>query len=224
MRKKVSLIYFARSNISNLARILEDLENERSNFTRYTMFNLYFTLGMQHILDTAATDHQAYLIAISVLYGLKDYKKIIFLITAFTIGHSIALAASTLEWVSIPVKLVETAIPITIILAALFNISPLSQKKEGKVNTAYLITIMFGLIHGLGFSNYLKELLNQSSEGILMPLLGFNLGVECAQLIIVPFVLFAGYLVKRLFRLKQEQWKILGSGIALGMAITIFLS
>ena len=97
MRKKVSLIYFARSNISNLARILEDLENERSKFTRYTMFNLYFTLGMQHILDTAATDHQAYLIAISVLYGLKDYKKIIFLITAFTIGHSIALAASTLS-------------------------------------------------------------------------------------------------------------------------------
>ncbi|MFD0964729.1 HupE/UreJ family protein [Pseudofulvibacter geojedonensis] len=148
-------------------------------------FKYYFELGINHILDINGLDHFFFIIAFCLLYKLSDWKEIIKLITAFTIGHSLTLILAGLNIVSMPMDLIETLIPITIMITCFGNFYFLFKSKEQQKKKGYFYTILFfGLIHGLGFSNFIKNMFFED-ESIIIPLLSFNLGIEIAQLLIV---------------------------------------
>ena len=153
----------------------------------------YIQLGINHILDPEGLDHLYFIVSFCVLYTIKDIAKIAGLITAFTVGHSITLALAALDMIAVNPDLIETLIPITILISCLINYPSLVKKEKKSAPKGYLIYIIilfFGLIHGLGFSNFLSAMLFED-ESIVTPLLGFNIGIEIAQLIIVCIVLLA---------------------------------
>lgn len=185
------------------------------------MFNTYLELGFEHILDPNAYDHIIFIIALCAIFTIKDWKKLLVLVTAFTIGHSLTLALSTLNVINVNSTLVEILIPITIIITAIVNISISSITKSG-IRFHYILALLFGLIHGMGFSNYFKALLGRSQE-IIGPLFAFNVGVELGQLVIVVLFMAFSFIMHFALKLRQNIWKIFVSGIAFGIAIILLL-
>lgn len=166
-------------------------------------FQLYFNLGIQHILDLKGFDHILFVLALAVVYMMKDWGRILVLVTAFTIGHSLTLALATLNVIRINTDLVEFLIPVTIAITALVNIfKPKSASGRG-VQINYLFALCFGLIHGLGFSNYLRTLLGKE-QSIFTPLLAFNLGLEVGQVVIVVLFLLVSTLITGIFRVNKK--------------------
>lgn len=155
-----------------------------------TDFWFYLKEGINHILDLDGLDHFYFIISFCLLFSLKDWKKIVGLVTAFTLGHCITLFLSGLELVRINADTVELLIPITILLSCSNNFYVLLKDKQTKQQLVitYIILLVFGLIHGLGFSNYIKMMMFDG-ESIALPLLGFNIGIELAQLVIVTGLL-----------------------------------
>jgi len=190
-------------------------------------FELYFKLGLEHIADIKAYDHMVFLLALCALYQLKSWKKVAVLATAFTIGHSLTLALTSLDIIRISSDLVETLIPITIIITAIFNLINPSENLEsttfGKTMWRYYaIALGFGLVHGMGFSSYFSSLLG-GEESIIYPLFAFNLGIEAGQLIIVLGILLIGYIVMNVLKMKQVHWIHFVSGAAAGIAGVILI-
>ena len=187
-------------------------------------FEIYLPLGFQHITNIQGYDHILFVIALCAVYRLKDWKKIALLITAFTIGHSITLVLATLNLISYSTKLIELLIPITIVLACLINFfhksTTYSLDVEKPSFFRYPVAMIFGLIHGMGFSNYLKSLLG-TEQSIWQPLLAFNIGLEFGQLVIVVIVLIISSLLLDIFRVKKHNWNLILSGIVLGIALTL---
>jgi hypothetical protein len=188
-------------------------------------FSAYLLLGFDHISDLTAYDHILFIVALTAVYQVKDIRKLAILVTAFTIGHSITLALATLQVVLIPTQIIEFLIPVTIALTCIYNISSpetdysLAPKKS-KYAFNYAIALAFGLIHGLGFSNYLRMLLGRE-EDILIPLLSFNIGLEVGQLIIVAFILSAMILLQKVFNVKARSWNLFVSGAAAGISLIL---
>ncbi len=186
-------------------------------------FRVYLTLGFEHITALNGYDHILFVVALCAIYSLNEWKKVLILITAFTIGHSVTLALATLNIISFQKNIVELLIPITILITALGNYF---QDKKGQVQSPklrYGLAIGFGLIHGMGFSSYLKSLLG-GSENITMPLFAFNVGLEIGQLIIVAVALFVSFLFVEIFKIKRFTWNHLISGMVAGMALSLILS
>lgn len=184
-------------------------------------FALYFGLGKDHILDTNGYDHILFVIALCAVYLLHDWKKVLILVTAFTIGHSITLALATLRIVAFPGEVIEFLIPLTIFVTAIANIfkrDNASSKTAIQLN--YVFALFFGLIHGLGFSNYLRELLGQS-QNIVTPLFAFNVGLELGQLIIVAIFLVVGFLLVQLVGVARRDWRVVISSAIAGMALVL---
>ena len=160
-----------------------------------TEFELYLRLGFEHISDLKGYDHILFVIALAAVYPLREWKHLLVLVTAFTIGHSVTLALSTLGWVNVDADLIETLIPVTIFITAAINIFERFAKDPEKAlqrdwRMKYALAIGFGLIHGLGFSNYLRAILG-SEESLVLPLFSFNVGLELGQLVILV-ITFAG--------------------------------
>lgn len=186
-------------------------------------FQLYMEMGMAHIADITAYDHIVFIIALCAMYRLIDWKKVLILVTAFTIGHSITLALSTLNIVTFPSRTIEILIPITIILTAIFNVWERSEKERQRQSIKYGLALFFGLIHGMGFSNYLKMLLGEE-ESIFTPLFAFNIGIEVGQIGIVVGILLLGYLVMDVLRAKQREWNLFISGATAGIALMLLVN
>ena len=176
------------------------------------MFGTYLELGFDHILDIQGYDHILFLIALCAAYASTEWKKILILVTAFTIGHSITLAMSALDVISIKADLIELIIPVTILITALLNLI-IKTDTAARWRFSYLLPLLFGFIHGMGFSNYFKALLGREAE-IILPLFAFNVGVELGQIIIVAVIMAANYLIVGLAGLPQRYWKVLVSVIA----------
>jgi hypothetical protein len=183
---------------------------------------MYLEMGMRHITDVTAYDHIIFVLALCGIYKLNDWKKVLILVSAFTIGHSITLALATLNVISFSRNFVEILISITIIITALFNISSFetSQSKNGKLK--YGLALVFGLIHGMGFSNYLKMMLDKG-DSIFQPLLAFNIGVEIGQIGIVLIILMLSYLMINILRVGEKAWTIFISGAAFGIALMLLV-
>ncbi|RZJ40584.1 MAG: HupE/UreJ family protein, partial [Chryseobacterium sp.] len=150
-------------------------------------FLFYLKLGWEHIISLDALDHQLFVLALIAVYSFKEWKKILILVTAFTIGHSITLALSILDIVRLPSNWIEFLIPLTIVLTALGNIL-MKNKKQKQDKTHYYLALFFGLIHGLGFANTARVMIAKS-QSIAVPLLGFNIGLELGQIAIVCMIL-----------------------------------
>ncbi len=167
-------------------------------------FGFYFAIGWEHILSKAAIDHILFIACLAVTFLPKQYKELLILLTAFTIGHSITLALNVLSVIEVNEYWVELLIPITIIITAIINIAH-NRKRERTLITTYLLALFFGLIHGLAYASSLRFML-AGNETIAMPLFAFNVGIEVGQIIVAAVVLLLGFLFMRLGEQIHKYW------------------
>lgn len=187
-----------------------------------SLFETYFDQGKDHILDYAnGYDHILFVIALCAIYSFRDWKRVLVLVTAFTIGHSITLALATLNIIDVNEKLVEFLIPVTIFVTAMFNIFKKEDAyTERLVQLNYVFALFFGLIHGMGFSGYLRVILGKQRD-IISPLFAFNIGLEFGQIIIVAFFLFTCFIFVDLLRVDQRDWRLVLSSMVAGAALVL---
>ncbi len=181
-------------------------------------FWLWFQTGFTHIADLNGYDHILFLLVLCVPYGLDQTAKLLWLITAFTVGHSVSLALSVLGWVNINSAYIEFLIPLTIVITALYNIFSFGSNQTLKMRISYALTGFFGLIHGLGFSYLLHSLLGAGSK-LAFPLLSFNLGLEAGQIVIVALIFLLGTMLTTVFHFSE----ILRARVLSGMALLLSL-
>ncbi len=185
-------------------------------------FSLYFGIGKDHILDYInGYDHILFVLSLCAIYLLRDWKRILILITAFTIGHSITLALATLQLISINTEIIEFLIPLTIFITSFANLFRKERNiDQGGVDINYVFALFFGLIHGLGFSGFLRALLGKESN-ILSPLLAFNLGLELGQIIVVIVFLAIGFILVDLMKISRRDLRLVLSSAIAGIALVL---
>ena len=181
----------------------------------------YFKIGWEHIISLNSLDHQLFIVALAAIYLLKDWKQVLILVTAFTIGHSATLALSVLEIVRFNTDWVEFLIPVTIVITALTN---LYQKKFSfrSIRINYFFALFFGLIHGLGYANTIRFMLARD-EQLGWGLLGFNLGLEAGQIIIVLLILLLSQIFVSVFKINRRDWVIFLSAAVFSLALKMSL-
>ncbi len=185
--------------------------------------DFYLKLGFEHLANIQAYDHILFLVALCAVYRIEQWRKILVLVTAFTIGHSITLALVSFDIFSIPSNIIKFLIPLTILLTALHNvIGKTTAEKSIKMKGKYLMALFFGLIHGMDFSNYFKALI-MNNEDLIIPLFGFNIGIELGQLLIVVFIVSIAFLFLNILRVKHREWNLFISGAAAGMSLISML-
>jgi hypothetical protein len=197
-------------------------------------FVVYLRLGIDHIADIRGYDHILFIAALTAVYSPAEWRRLLWLVTAFTLGHTVTLALATLDLVRVNSALVEVLIPVTIVLTSFVNILEWSRKPESlpaglpapkrsrSSPAKYALALFFGLIHGLGFSTFLRAMLG-GEEGIALPLFGFNVGLEIGQLLIVCSVLLVSYFLVRVTRLAHRDWVFVLSGATAGIALTMIV-
>jgi hypothetical protein len=186
-------------------------------------FILYFKMGLHHVLDFNAYDHVLFLIVLTVVFSFHQFKKVLWLVTLFTIGHSITLALSAFGILNVHMKLIEFLIPVTIFIAGAMNVFTAKKAAGGKQNINLILALLFGFIHGLGFSNYFKMMIGKG-ENKVIPLLEFSLGIEAAQVIIVVGVLCIALILQNFFKVSKRDWILVCSSIVIGFAIQMMLN
>jgi hypothetical protein len=191
-----------------------------------SVFQTYFQLGFLHICTPRAADHLTFLLALCAPYVLTDWRRVLALVTSFTIGHSLTLALATLGIVSFAPGLIEALIPVTIMVTALANLRradrALAPRTPVLAAVPNLLALSFGLIHGLGFSNYLRELLG-TDKWPIQELFAFNVGVEAGQVLVVGIILLAGAMLLGGLQVARRDWLLTTSGAALGIAAVLLL-
>ncbi len=191
-------------------------------------FWIWFSTGLQHILDVNGYDHILYIISLCILFSFNEWKNVLILVTAFTIGHSLTLAFSVLDVLTIKQAYIETLIPLTILTTCIINICVRrfgsdQQDLKGKTFMLnYVLALLFGFIHGMGFSYLLKSMLGKE-ESIVFPLLSFNFGLEIGQLIIVVFTLLFSLFLVRFTRIKKPGLVLFISSAVFGISFLLFV-
>jgi hypothetical protein len=181
-------------------------------------FWLYFQIGFHHIADIRGIDHILFIVALCIRYQFTDWKKLLLLVTAFTIGHSITLALSVFEILNYSMSWIEFLIPVTIVLTAFSNVFVKKFVFKAKFPLIYFLALFFGLIHGMGFSSYLKSLLGKG-ESVIWQLLAFNLGLEAGQIMIVFVILIITLIFVNLFKVNRREYLLFISAIAFALAL-----
>ncbi|PQJ14921.1 HupE/UreJ family protein [Aureicoccus marinus] len=184
-------------------------------------FWFYVKFGFDHISDLAGYDHILFLVVLCAVYRIEQWRKILWLVTAFTLGHSITLFLVLTDILRIPSNVISVLIPMTILITAFSNVlgSQVSQlAAQSSMKRNYFMALFFGLIHGMDFSNSLRSLLMGSSN-LLEPLFGFNIGIELGQLLIVLIITGLSFLFLNIIRVKHREWNLFISGAAAGMAL-----
>ena len=164
----------------------------------------YFKEGWKHIISSNALDHQLFILALAAIYTIMNWKPVLVLVTAFTIGHSLTLALSVFKIINIDSGLVEFLIPCTIAITALSNFFYKNDDQK-TIGLNYFFALFFGLIHGLGFANFIRFTLADDQQ-IGWPLLQFNLGLEAGQLVFVSFILMIAYLFVDVLKINRRRW------------------
>lgn len=181
-------------------------------------FWLYLQIGFHHIADIRGIDHMLFVVALCIRYEFTDWRKLLVLVTAFTIGHSITLALSVFDMINYPMSWIEFLIPITIVITAFSNVFVKKFVFKAKFPLIYFLALFFGLIHGMGFSNYLKSLLGKG-ESVIWQLLAFNLGLEAGQILIVFIILLITLIFVHLFKVNRREYLLFISAIAFALAL-----
>ena len=167
-------------------------------------FLFYLQLGWEHIISKDALDHQLFILALIAIFSFRDWKKVLILVTAFTIGHSLTLVLSALDVFRFPSDWVEFLIPCTIVFTAL-DIIIFSKNEKKLIQLNYYLALLFGLIHGMGFANSVRMML-ASEQDITLPLFGFNVGLELGQIVVVAIALFIHYIFSEVLKLSNKIW------------------
>jgi len=187
-------------------------------------FWIYFTIGLKHMWNILAYNDVLFLLALTVPYEFKSWKRILILVSLFTAGHTLALMLSVFNVISIKVNIVAFIIPIIILITALYNI--LSSGKSSKKDNITFIAIvasLFGIIHGLGFANYFNTLLPGKPTDKLLPLFESSLGFFVSQIIVVLLALLLAYVVQTLLKLSKRDWILIISAFVAGVVIPMII-
>ncbi|RAV29689.1 HupE/UreJ family protein [Sinomicrobium soli] len=187
-----------------------------------SQFWLYYKLGLYHVLDINAYDIILFLVVLTVPYTFSHWKRILWLVTLFTLGHTLSLVMAVYGLVRVSSALVEFLIPLTILVTALFNVFTAGKKGNRTYGPAFFVTLFFGLVHGLGFSSYFKGII-AGEENKLLPLLEFALGIETAQVIVVLAVLILGGMLSAVFRFNRKDWVMVISAVVVGMVLPVII-
>lgn len=186
-------------------------------------FLFFFEKGLRHILNLYAYDHILFLIALSIPYAFKDWKKLFILVTLFTIGHTLALLLSFFGLVIIKVNSIEFLIPITILIIAFFNLFTAGKSsKQESIGVISFITLFFGIIHGLAFAGEFKLLVANTNSKI-SPMLEFSLGIEASQIIVIFIALILSYVVQTFFRFSKRDWTLAMSAFVIGVVLPLII-
>jgi hypothetical protein len=189
-------------------------------------FFIYLQLGYQHITDLGGYDHILFVVSLCAIYRVYDWKRVLILVTAFTVGHSITLALATNKAFEYSTNLVELLIPITILITCVSNLLHNNNDslldKEHFSPMRYPLAVIFGLIHGLGFSNYLRSLLGKD-ESIVVQLFSFNIGLEFGQILIVAIIMAFSFLCLEALKFRKSSWNFIVSSFVAGMAFKLML-
>jgi hypothetical protein len=186
-------------------------------------FSFFVQRGLFHVLDENAYDHILFLIALVVIYQFKDWKKILAMVTAFTVGHTFTLALSVYKIFTLKTEWIEFLIPLTIFLTALINIVLIKRNLKNKgLSINVFFAFFFGLVHGMGFSGYFEMIVGKTNNKLL-PLAEFALGIELAQCIIVFTVLLFGLIIQKIFKVSKRDWIMVISSIVIGMTIPMLI-
>lgn len=180
-------------------------------------FLFYLQLGWDHIISLDALDHQLFILALIASYSFKDFKKLLILITAFTIGHCITLALSSFDIIRVKSNWIEFLIPCTIVITALDNIL-----FRGKRPYQYYFALFFGLIHGMGFANTARMMLAKE-QSITIPLLGFNIGLEFGQIAMVLIIMIIFAVLSKVTKMNQREWLLVTSSASGAVALQMAL-
>jgi hypothetical protein len=187
-------------------------------------FLIFLKTGFTHVLNFHAYDHLLFLIALAVPYVAKDWKRIIILISSFTLGHTISLLLSVFNIVKVLDSWVELLILGTILITAFYNIILVGKSsKNNTITFIAVVTVFFGILHGLGFSNYFNSLLPGKPTDKLLPLLEFAIGIEGAQIIVVILVLLLAFISQTLFRFNKRDFTLIMSSFVLGVVVPLIL-
>lgn len=185
-------------------------------------FVYYVRMGFEHVLDYKAYDHIIFLIVLAVVFNFNQWKKAIWLITFFTIGHTLTLGLAAYEVINIRVDIIEFLIPLTIFITGLFNVVRVNKASTGKEKLNLFLALFFGLVHGCGFSNYFRIMIGKV-EDKFVPLMEFALGIELSQVIIVFGILILGTLLQNFFRVSKRDWVLVTSAIVIGITIPMMM-
>ena len=187
-------------------------------------FWIYFQIGLRHVLDINGYDHLLFLTALTVPYNFRDWRKVLLMISVFTAGHTLALLLSVFGILTMKGNLVEFLIPLTILIASVYGIFTAGKSAKTDKGAAVFITLFFGIIHGLGFSNYFNSILSGKPGDKLIPLLEFALGIEVAQIIVVVLVLILAYIVQTFFRFSKRDWVLVTSAFVAGVVLPMIIN
>lgn len=182
-------------------------------------FKFYFDLGWHHIISREALDHQLFIAALVAIYAFKDWKQVLILVTAFTIGHSLTLALSVLDIIRFPANWVEFLIPCTIVFTAISN---LFDRSKGSVKLNYFLALVFGLIHGMGFANTLRFIIARD-QSLAVSLFGFNVGLEVGQIAMVLLLLIIAQIAFSLLKVNRRDWVVFISAAVFSLALKMTL-
>lgn len=183
-------------------------------------FYVYFQIGLKHVLDRNGYDHVLFLIVLSCASTFKEWKKVLMLVSFFTIGHTLSLLLSVFGFIVAKAYFIELLIPITIFFTAFYNILTIKKFNKNKsISIVSLITLLFGVVHGLGFSNYFKNLLSGSISDKIYPTLSFAIGIEAAQILIVFVVLLVAYFAQNVFRVTKRDFVLVLSSVVIGVVL-----
>jgi hypothetical protein len=186
----------------------------------------YLKIGWDHIIDAKAYDHLLFIMVLCAVFTYTEWRKILLIITAFTIGHSLTLALSALNLIVLDASHIDILIPLTILLTALANIIRKKKKEEktfeGKVAVNYLIALSFGLVHGLGFANNFKFLMGEENS-IVKQLFAFNSGLELGQITVVLIFMTALWLLMVFAKLLHREWTLIISGAGAGISLVMII-
>lgn len=181
-------------------------------------FTVFFQTGLRHVLDIEGYDHILFLIVLSLPYGLRDWKRLLLQVTVFTIGHTASLMLSAFGLVSVPAEMVEFLIPVTILCTAIYRLTKPKGEKNDKL---WWITLAFGIIHGLGFSNYFNAILTGDVSEKMIPLFSFALGIEFAQIVVVTVLLGCEWITTRVLGCQRRDFNLVAAAIVVGITLPI---
>lgn len=190
-------------------------------------FELYFKSGLWHVLDIKAYDHILFLIVLTLPYAFKEWRKVLLLVTLFTIGHTMSLILAVFGIITVSSTLVETFIPITILITALYNIfmsrKRASRGNDDNINFIAIVSLFIGIVHGLGFFNFFKMQI-ESNEDKLLPVAEFAVGIEAAQIIVVMITLILSALAEGVFRVTRRDWILIISSFVIGVVVPLIIN
>ncbi|WP_018675857.1 HupE/UreJ family protein [Riemerella columbina] len=184
-------------------------------------FLFYLNLGWEHIISMDALDHQLFILALVAVYTFRDLKKLLVLVTAFTIGHSLTLALSSLDIIRFSTAWIEFLIPCTIVITAFDNII-MKNKPQKLVTINYILALFFGFIHGMGFANSVRIMLAKE-QSIFVPLLGFNIGLELGQIVAVIIIMLIYLIATSILRVPRRDWIMFTSSAVFALALQMAL-